>query len=53
MKKLTKPQEVELTRELVDRIWELVERFEKRYKVETRVNFTVDRIRKVERSKKN
>lgn len=51
MKPLTKLQEIELIRELTDKIWEMVEKYETKNKVDVRVNFTVDRIKRVEKKK--
>jgi hypothetical protein len=45
MKPLTKLQEVDLINELYDKVWELEKRFEEKYGVSVRSNYTIDKIK--------
>lgn len=54
MKPLTKLQEVEkeLKHKMIDRIWFLIRRFEKKHNITTRVNVTVESLKKIDKKVK-
>jgi len=52
MKPLTKLQEIELKRELEDKVMEMVAKYEQKNKIWVDYNFTVERIKRVEKKTK-
>ena len=52
VKRITKLQEVELKRELEDKVMEMVAKYEQKNKIWVDYNFTVERIKRVEITKK-
>lgn len=45
MKELSKIQQAEITEELINKVMEMIDKYEEKYKVTVVYNFTVDRVK--------